>query len=848
MQRCSSVFLSIATIASVLALAGCLGKSSPNPGGGGVQSVTLSPSNFISIETGATQVFSASARNATGGTILGLDIQFIVQSGDTNPAPLSVASNGNACAGTWDITVTICTAGTPGIAIVTATTNGFRSAPTTVYVHQHIDSVQISSADATPPLYDCFSQGQAALFQAKAYSNNTEITDTVGPFNWSSSNNGVVTINTAASSLLPNQIQTTAKSPGITQLSATVSGATSQPFPFTTCLISAVYLQINGQPQAGNSVIVNNGGSVIVTATAVDTLFGVAPGDNAPLANPPLTWSTTNPEVIAFGTLTNTTGTNTAAARANLGGATLTASCSPPSCNIGLPGLTPTSPPQTVPGLPIYASNGTLPNGSAGFGSISVQVAASANTKPPTYTAWATTGITPANPNGGCNDAPGCVTALFSVSPTNPGTNPIGNIVGLPRTPNSMLVNHSTTPRIYFGSDQGLMYVDVSSASPSATLISGSSTPCNVALCGKALAVSNNGSLVAVADNTTIPHQVYIFNGGSNATAPVDLVIPNDTVTAAAFSPDQLKLFLLTDTGHMYIYSTVDALTSVPLATTATDVKFSADGSFAYIAGAPASSVSSYSTCSEPGVGSVEIPNGTVTTSSTPVEIFPSSVLPLPFEHAGPPPFVTDNFFWTTQTILALEPPNIEFLKAEWAQIPLPPTPLLPQFSQYTCDPITAASPGAMPMFLGFTRGNSYNLGLGAFTPVYAQLVDAGNEMIVVGRHIPAVLLFNVSDGTTSSITLTGTTPDPLAASASTDGSQVYVAVCDAYPNNDPSQPCAAASVHIVITNSQTQFPQGDYLDVPYINVNDNNNMNMCNNQGPNGALCLPNMIAIRPQ
>ncbi len=825
MQRCSSVFVSIATIASVLALAGCLGKSTPNPSGGGVQSVSLSPSNFISIDTGATQVFSATARNATGGTILGLDIQFIVQSGDTNPAPLSIASNGNACAGTWDITVTICTAGTPGIAIVTATTNGFRSAPTTVYVHQHIDSVQISSADATPPLYDCFTQGQASLFQAKAYSNNTEITDTVGPFNWSSSNNGVVTINTTASSLPPNQIQTTGKSPGITQLSATVSGATSQPFPFTTCLVKAVYLQINGQPQAGNSVIVNNGGSVIVTATAVDTLYGIAPGDNAPLADPPLTWSTTNPEVIAFGTLTNTTGTNTAAARANLGGATLTASCSPPSCNIGLPGLTPTSPPQTVPGLPIYASNGTLPNGSAGFGSISVQVTESANTKTPTYTAWATTNQ--------CNDAPGCVTALFSVSPTNPGTDPIGNIVALPRTPNSMLVNHATSARIYFGSDQGLMYVDVSAASPGATLISNSSTPCNVALCGKALAVSNNGSLVAVADNTTIPHQVYIYNGGSNATAPVDLVIPNDTVTAAAFSPDQLKLFLLTDTGHMYIYSTVDALTSVPLATTATDVKFSADGSFAYIAGAPASSVSSYSTCSLPGVGSVDITNGTVPTSSTPVEIFPSPVLPLPFKQSG--------FFWTTQTLLTLEPPNIEFLTAEFAQLPLPPTPLLPMQSQYTCNP---------PMFPlnGFTRGNSYNLGLGAFTPVYAQLVDAGNEMIVVGRHIPSVLLFNVSDGTTSSITLTGTTPDPLAASASTDGSQVYVAVCDAYPNNDPSQPCAAASVHIVITNSQTQFPQGDYLDVPYANINDNNNMNMCNNQGPNGALCLPNMIAIRPQ
>ena len=69
--------------------------------------------------------------------------------------------------------------------------------------------------------------------------------------------------------------------------------------------------------------------------------------------------------------------------------------------------------------------------------------------------------------------------------------------------------------------------------------------------------------------------------------APVDLIIPGETATAAAFSPDQLKVFILTNTGNMYVYSTVDALTSVPIATSVTDVKFSADGSFAYVAGTP---------------------------------------------------------------------------------------------------------------------------------------------------------------------------------------------------------------------------------------------------------------------
>ena len=107
-------------------------------------------------------------------------------------------------------------------------------------------------------------------------------------------------------------------------------------------------------------------------------------------------------------------------------------------------------------------------------------------------------------------------------------------------------------------------------------------------------------------------------------TAPVDLVIPGETATAAAFSPDQLKLFILTNTGNMYVYSTVDALTSVPIATSATDVEFSADGSFAYVAGTPAEvRCLAFSTCSLPtAAASVDI--GSVATSSTPLKIFPS--------------------------------------------------------------------------------------------------------------------------------------------------------------------------------------------------------------------------------
>src|SRR5208282_843534 len=131
---------------------------------------------------------------------------------------------------------------------------------------------------------------------------NVDITGTVGPVVWLSKNNGVVTTSTTLSGLQPNQVQVTAKTPGITELFATVSGVTSSPFPYTTCLVQAIWLQIGGQGQQGNTITVNNGGSVPVTAVVVDTLCGTA--NNIPLASLPLTWGTTNPEVIAFSNTT----------------------------------------------------------------------------------------------------------------------------------------------------------------------------------------------------------------------------------------------------------------------------------------------------------------------------------------------------------------------------------------------------------------------------------------------------------------------------------------------------------------------------------------------------------------
>jgi hypothetical protein len=808
MRRCTTVFFSITAISLALTLTACLGKSTGGPGGEGVSSVTLSPNANFSMDVGSTQVFSATARNASGQVIIGAT-QFVVgvPPGGSNPSPLSVASNGNACAGTWDAAVALCTAGQPGIAVVTAVVDGVSSPPTTVYVHQHVDSLQVSKLQTTPTSTSCFqtgpccSNGQTWLYQGLAFHDGIDITSTVGQLTWQTTNTGVLTATTYLPPQQPtvlNDVQIAGGDPGISQLFASVSGTTSNPTQITTCLVQYVRLQAEGLE--GNSITVNSGASVPIEATAVDTL-------GYTLTKPPLTWSTDNPEVVSFSAPNNSTGSNNASARNNIGGANVTASCTPPTCNIGV-----------VPGLPVYASDGSLPNGSQGFGTISIDVAA--GTQSVNYVGWAATDQ--------CADLSGCTSVLFQFTPGTT-SNPITATAFAPRTPNSIKFNYQS--RLYMGSEEGLMYMDVSS-NPTVTEVSSQTTPCNVILCGKVVAISNDGKQVVVSDDVSSTPQVYIYNSSaqSGASSVTDLVLPGmggknspDVAGSAAFSSDLSKVFILTKSGKMYVNSTVDALAQVTLPSPSTDcaifscVAFSADSSFAYVIGTSggAGTLSAFSTCSSPGVPSTEL--GNVGTAGVPLEIFTSPNLP-----------PTDGFI--SQNVFVLEPPNLQIFTANFTQTSI-------SDNQFFCNP-----PIAPPAHPFLNAGATYNLGQGAFTPLYARLVGDGSEFIVVGQNIPAVLVFNVASGTTSAVHLSRVGYSnifPYAASANSDGSQVYVAACDQYQNNDPTQACLAGSVHVVSTQGQ-----GDYQQIPYIN---NTTNNMCNNLGGDQALCVSDLVAIKP-
>jgi len=204
-----SVFI---VLGSIVTLSGCSSGSPTNATSFPVPaSIGLAPANSVSLDTGSTtQTFTASPRNTANAAVT-TPVTFL----SSNTAVLTVASNGNACAGTWDSLTTpqICTPGPVGVAQVTATASGVSSPPTTVYVHQHVDKIVVSAIPGqTPPLGTCFSKGQLFNYQATALSRGLDITGSVGPFAWQVIPSDVATVtavteSTPVSGLLIGQAQ-----------------------------------------------------------------------------------------------------------------------------------------------------------------------------------------------------------------------------------------------------------------------------------------------------------------------------------------------------------------------------------------------------------------------------------------------------------------------------------------------------------------------------------------------------------------------------------------------------------------------------------------------------------------
>ena len=605
------IFASVLITGSMALFAGCGSSTPPTPGFGVPAVVKLSPTPTTSMELGSTMQFSATALS---GTKTPLTTSFGYRS--SNPNVVSIATNGLACAGTWDSATTpiVCTPGGVGTATITASSSGVVSAPTTVYVHQHIAQISVTAlpilappmpftTSSPSPASECFTAAagssttaQSQKYEAAALADDAsghptlDITSTVGPFSWSASQANVATLTTLNTLGIPNgQVQVTAHTPGLTQITATVGDTTSAPMPFLTCPAQSISLAVSGT--GGRTITGAKGTSSSIAATVYDI------AGNA--ISPTLTWSSSNTSVAAVSTTGGVTSPGA-------GGASITASCVAPNCNINL------SPPQSIyPLAPINATyTGTT---STPF---SVFVASSA-----------------LKSAAGCAANLHCQAFLVGIS----GSPPLaGTPALLTSVPNQVAHSIQFVPggaTAYLGSQKGLMAVAASASPPNVT-----TTP---RVTGQVLAVSPDGKQLIVSDTSSAVQQVFVFNT-ANSTFSSFLI---SGVTAAAFSPDSSKAFIVAG-GTLYIYSTQSAFQTAPLSASGTDVAFLANGMFGFVAEGSAGT-DFLATCDDPG----QPLSGQVQSAAAPM----SFIRPL-IDGSG---------------FVGLQPPNLTF--ANFAITGLPP-------------------------------------------------------------------------------------------------------------------------------------------------------------------------------
>jgi hypothetical protein len=676
--------------------------------------ISLAPANSVALDVGsATQVFTASPKNSKN-TVISTPVAFL----SSNTAVLTIASNGLACAGTWDSIAApqICTPGPVGVAQVTATSHGISSPPTTVYVHQHIDSIAISPVPGqTPPVGPCFSVGQIFNYQATALSRGLDITSTVGPFAWQSINAKVATLaaptnSTPVAGLVVGQVQVLATTPGVTSLFVGNSNVTSQPLDFNTCAVQSIALAVTDGPS--NSVNVIAGAGKTITATVVDTQGNT-------IAGVPLTWSASNPSTVSVSS-------EGVFSSSQAGGGTVVASCTPPTCNIGLQPL-----------LPIYPES-----------AVNVVVAPTTSTTttttPTTPTVYvASTGIF-SSPAGNCATAAGCTSLLIPIATPN---NTVGTPVALPATPNSLVFDRQGA-KAYMGTDfsffgsRGLMAITVAVPPTVAEFKS---------VIGKVLTVSPDGKKVILsgADPNAVPVP------GSNAPPPATQVIVFDTAsgtgttlpivgaTAADFSPDNLKAFIAAGSS-LYVFSTQDSLKKISLTAPANAVSFAPEGAFAFVSGgSTTSSVTAWSTC---GLTSALTTNVLLPATPSFLQALNADSPNL----ANPPTFNTAT---TITSVLAVDSPGVDLFRV--ARKP------------DGCSP-TASSGTA----------TSFNLGQGSFVPTQLIVSQDGSTAFVIVSDRAAVLVFNIFNQTSSAIPMSGDAI-PVRAALTPDGTGLYIAATD---------------------------------------------------------------------
>ncbi len=764
----------LAAVISILSIGGC-GGHPPTGQSPFIARIILNPGVNSSIQVGSFVNFSASATNSTGNNV---GATFTFNSSDTSI--LNIAPNGAGCAGRWDAAFTSCNPGGTGVVKVTASAQGATSAPTFIFVHPPIDNIKVVGVllNNLPIQEPCLSQGQTMTVEAHAYSQGADVTATVGPFNWSASNSSVVTVSplvNSAYNFATNQATAIAATPGISYIFATASGVSSnsflqptlpqpnsnppppQPVPFDffeTCPIQNIALEVGHAGSQQTSFAVTKGTSQTVVATVTDVMGNSSLPDatnQVGLSRIPLTWTASQPASVSIGSGCLL---SCAVSTPLPGSGSVTASCTPPNCNVGFP-LVPAafskpfltqcalyvhslipqvnSCEQFIP-LPVYAS--PLPSHTTAAISGFVSGATSAAT-------------ILATSMGCAQDPPAtCTTGIYSFSTSKAAT---GTATGMPVTPNSLLPTPAGD-KFYIGSDFGAQVLNPSNLGSQTNPFNGLGT-----VTGRVLAVSPNGNQAIFSDTLHSPNQVYVVNE-SNANAPTVSALNISESSAAAFSPDGLKAFIFgldlnnNNAPTLYVYSTLQALkviSTLPPQTSVNSIAFSTNGAFAYVVepslggGNPAISV--FNTC-----------DNQISTDGINQQVIHLSGSPIAFK------VLPDG----THFLVLESDGNLESFTASITGIP----------------PATQSQPATQicPMTVSHAAPQQINLGQGTIDPINFFVSADGTLVYVPVRELNSILVYNFSSGGRGGIQLIGSTnPTPVTADMTVDAGTILVAGSD---------------------------------------------------------------------
>lgn len=796
--------------------------------------VTLTPAISYSMQVGSAIQLTASAANASNTVI---SPAFTYNSSD--PSIVDVAPSGAACAGKWNAPIySTCTPAGIGTASVTASAAGVTSAPTLIFVHAPIDTIQVSvvpQVNSPPPACPgqaplpaacalsftptnaCLSQNQFETLQATAYSNGADITSSVGPFSWTELSPAVTKITpiiTSSYQVATNQATAAPGVPGQTQVIASASGVSSQPYYFETCPVQCIALQLGvsgSQVSTATNFVTTKGTTETITATAVDVQGCAVP-------KPPLTWISSSPAALSTGGTTGcAAGTTCTITAAQTGAAAITASCSPPSCNIGWP-LNPTGLPANSiyipePVYPVTAITGLVTpastsgggssgsgsgSGSSGSGSSGSGSSGSSSSSSPS----ATTSVLVSSQD--CYSEPLCAVGMYNISTTSTVS---GGATPTPAPPNSLMFD-SAGDRAYMGSQFGAVVITPANLGGSTGAFTGLAAPDTErgVVTGEIIGVSPNGGMAIFSDTVSSPNQVYVASvqtttsssgssssssSSSTQTTSSVVALNINNATAATFSPDGLKAFILANSGNsLYIYSSLQALQPpISLPAPATSVVFSSSGSFALLSGgiAPATypgTFAIYNTCDNSPV-TLTPPSGTPTLLPSPplfLKMVPAgnvpmgnTLIPIPLDTTG-----LDFFFGLDNTGVDIIATN--------SSMPAVPS-LCPQ-------PVTLAHtppPSNTPF-----QPVHINIGQGTFHPVNFFLSPDSTLAYIVASDRSSVLVYNFSTGATTGIPLANNAT-PTAADITADGTLIYVAGSDGLLHQ--------VSTLLAIDQNQISFP-----------------------------------------